>query len=283
MTQIKLAMFILSYSLFTSGCMRAKVTPPPSQLVDEVPVIEEVSEAEMAEISTTSESSQEEVMQQEEAVQEEEIQAEAISTEGILAALREKILKEIQQAGPEHNTTQPSSLQNNTEFDNILRQFQTGIQLLEDGRTEEGRLAFESLRDLYPDVSVFHINLGIAYKRLNRLSESINAYRHAVRLQGTYPEAYYNLAIILKDLGAFAEAEAAYLKTIALSPDFLDAHYNLAVLYDLYLDQAEAALRHYRRYTELKKETDEEMKIWMAGLEKRITTQSKADRGSNNE
>ncbi len=272
---MKLGILFVLLSIATAGCMKVKVAALP-EAPAALPVIEEVSEAEMAAISKDGENPADAFVPED--AEQEKIKLEEVSPEGILASLREKILKEIQQVEPKQNPLiQPASpFQNNTELNHILRQFQKGIQLLENGKTEEGRFAFEALRDLYPDVSVFHINLGIAYKRLNRLSEAIDAYRRAIRLQGAYPEAYYNLAIILKDLGAFAEAEAAYLKAIALSPNFLDAHYNLAVLYDLYLDRAGAALRHYKRYTELAKETNEEMLIWMASLEKRMAARSNA-------
>ncbi len=157
------------------------------------------------------------------------------------------------------------------ELDAVLLQFQKGIQLLEGGKAKEARLLFEALRDRYPEVSVIHNNLGVTYKRLNLLDEAAESYQKAIDLQGGgYTEAHYNLAIVFREQGAFRKAESVYKVVIALNPEFQDAHYNLAVLYDLYLDEAEEALQHYRKYMELIDGNHQEIELWVAALQKRI-------------
>ncbi|HIE64488.1 MAG: tetratricopeptide repeat protein [Nitrospira sp.] len=155
----------------------------------------------------------------------------------------------------------------------VLYQFQKGIQLLERGRSEEARFLFEELRERYPEVSVVHNNLGVTYKRLSLLQEATRSYQKAIDLQGGgYTEAHYNLAIIFREQGAFRKAEVIYLKVIALNPEFEDAHYNLAVLYDLYLDKPEEALQHYRKYMELVDGNHQEIELWVTALQKRLST-----------
>ena len=160
-------------------------------------------------------------------------------------------------------------------LDAVMHQFQKGIRFLEQDKTQKAKTLFETLRDDYPGVSVFYLNLGVAYKRLGRLEEAMHAYRQAISIAerspgGGYAEAYYNLGIVLREQGRFKDAEAAYLRAIAVDPDFQDAYFNLAVLYDLYLNEPVKAIRHYRKHMRLKAGPDEEIGIWIAALEKRI-------------
>ncbi len=155
-------------------------------------------------------------------------------------------------------------------LDAALLQFQQGIQFLEKGKIQEARTLFEGLRDTYPDVSVFHNNLGVTYKRLGLLQQAATSYQQAIEIHNSYPEAHYNLAIVLREQGEFRKAEQAYKTAISLSPDFRDAHYNLAVLYDLYLNEPVEAIRHYQTFLDLGGGGQEEIKIWIAGLQKRM-------------
>jgi tetratricopeptide (TPR) repeat protein len=155
-------------------------------------------------------------------------------------------------------------------LDEVLLKFQRGIQLLESGRVQESRALFEDLRNNNPNVSVFHNNLGVVYKRLGLLQQASESYQKAIEIHSGYPEPYYNLAIVLREKGEFQKAEEAYKKTISLAPDFRDAHYNLAVLYDLYLNNPVEAVQYYQNYLNLGGENQEEIRIWIAGLQKRM-------------
>lgn len=188
----------------------------------------------------------------------------------VLEEVRQEVKQEAIQEVSQEEKASPQDILEETKLDQVLHQFQKAILLLENGKTEEARRLFETLRDRHPDVSVFHNNLGIAYKHLGLKEEAVQAYRQAIALHGGYPEAHYNLAIVLRGQGAFREAESAYTKAIDLSPDFQDAHYNLAVLYDLYLNDPDKALVHYQHYMERVDGAHEEIKIWIAALEKRL-------------
>ncbi len=160
-------------------------------------------------------------------------------------------------------------------LDLVIQQFQRGIRFLAQDKVQKAKTLFETLRNDYPGVSVFHLNLGVVYKRLGRLEDAMHAYRQAISIaaqssSGDYAEAYYNLAIVLREQGLFKEAEAAYLRSLSINPDFQDAHFNLAVLYDLYLNEPTRGIHHYQRHLALKKEADEEINIWIAALEKRL-------------
>jgi len=160
-------------------------------------------------------------------------------------------------------------------LDAVIHQFQKGIRLLRQDKAKKAKTLFETLRNDHPGVSVFHLNLGVAYKRLGRLEDAMHAYRQAISIAqrnpgGGYAEAYYNLAIVLREQGRFKDAETAYLRAITIDPDFQDAYFNLAVLYDLYLNEPAKAIHHYRKHIALRQGTDEEIDIWIAALEKRL-------------
>ncbi len=163
----------------------------------------------------------------------------------------------------------------NPQLDRVIQRFQTGTRLLDKGEVDEARILFETLRDEYPEVSVFYLNLGVAYKRLERFEEAIQAYRQAISISDRnpndgYAEAHYNLGILLREQGDFKGAEAVYLRAIDLAPAFQDAHFNLAVLYDLYLNEPAKAVRHYQAHMALTTGVDEEVNIWISALQKRL-------------
>lgn len=163
-----------------------------------------------------------------------------------------------------------NSLSSHAQLDATLVQFKKGVQLLENGRTEEARLLFEGLRDVYPRMSIFHVNLGVTYKRLGLLPEAISSYQRALEIERDDAGIHYDLAIALREHGEFRKSEEAYKTALAISPDFMDAHYNLAVLYDLYLNEPAEAIRHYQRFLELGGGDPKEIQIWITALQKRM-------------
>ncbi len=152
----------------------------------------------------------------------------------------------------------------------VMIRFNDGIQALNQGKSEKAVSVFESLIAGYPDVSVFHHNLGVAYRKTGATEKAIKAYRYAAMLNRRYPESHYNLAIILRGQGKFGDAEKEYKTALDIYPEFKDAHYNLAVLYDLYLDKPAEAIRHYQDYVALGGTDQELIGIWIAGVRKRI-------------
>ena len=62
---------------------------------------------------------------------------------------------------------------------------------------------------------------------------------------------FNRLGIAYRQAGRFADARAAYEQAIAADPALADAECNLAILFDLYLDDPEAALPHFERYQAL--------------------------------
>ncbi len=89
-----------------------------------------------------------------------------------------------------------------------------------------------------------HMQLGLAYERINRFGDAARELRQAVALRGDMDEARYHLATVLAQTGPAQEAIDAFVAVLAEQPRHLGA---LSALADLYeevgqLQKAEAAL-----------------------------------------
>ena len=70
-----------------------------------------------------------------------------------------------------------------------------------------------------PDYASVYYNMGIAFKKQNKLEEAIEAYNKALDIKPDYAEAYYNMGIVLQDQGKLEEAIEAYKKVLKIKPD----------------------------------------------------------------
>ncbi|CAD7779150.1 MAG: Tetratricopeptide repeat protein [Candidatus Methanoperedenaceae archaeon GB37] len=71
-------------------------------------------------------------------------------------------------------------------------------------------------------------NLGVAYNKIDKLNEAIEAYKKAIKIKPDMHEAWCNLGVAYDDLGKFNEAIKAYKKAIEIKPDYPYACANLA-------------------------------------------------------
>jgi protein O-GlcNAc transferase len=102
----------------------------------------------------------------------------------------------------------------------------------------------EAAAQKQPQVPEFHVNLGNALKRCERVEEAVAAYREALRLRPDFAEAAANLGLLLAHLQRGGEALGFLQNAVAGRPNLLEARLCLARL----LDQqgaVEAALKHY--------------------------------------
>ena len=120
-----------------------------------------------------------------------------------------------------------------------------GVVFRQMGRLGESLAPLQSAVKLSPQDAEAHNNLGNTLRDLDRLNEAEASYRQAIALKLDYTQAYNNLGVTLQELGRFDEAEASYRQAIALEPDYAKAHSNLgAMLQELgNLDEAEASYR----------------------------------------
>lgn len=129
--------------------------------------------------------------------------------------------------------------------------FLKGSKLYGEQKYAEAAAALEEAVGMSQDNWGYYLNLGLAYKKLDRKDEALAAFRKAIELN---PESY----VANKELGealakgdAFGDAKAYYQKAVELSPDDPDAHFNLGACLTNTGEQ-DAALEHFRKTTELK-------------------------------
>jgi Flp pilus assembly protein TadD len=131
------------------------------------------------------------------------------------------------------------------------KSFLKGNKLYAEQKYAEAAAAYEEAVGMSRTNWGYFLNLGLAYKKLDKKDESIAALRKAVELS---PESYS----VNKELGealakdsAFDEAKKYYQKAVDLSPDDPDAHYNLGACLTNTGEQ-DAALEHFLKTAALK-------------------------------
>jgi len=131
------------------------------------------------------------------------------------------------------------------------RIFLRGNKLYAELKYVEAAAAYQDAIKLTPTNWGYHLNLGLAYKKMDKREEALAAFREAARIAPESFSANKELGEALAKSGTFEEAKAHYLKAVDLSPDDPDAHYNLGACL-LNTGEQETALGHFQKTVELK-------------------------------
>lgn len=146
--------------------------------------------------------------------------------------------------------------------------FDAALRLLEDGESDEGIERLLEVTEAAPQLVAGHLNLGIAYGRIEDWENAEGSLRRALELSPRHPAAHNELGIVLRRQGRFDEARASYERALDIAPEFHFARRNLAILCELFLSDSACALEHYERYAQAVPE-DETVTIWIADLRNR--------------
>ena len=147
--------------------------------------------------------------------------------------------------------------------------FESAVSLLEREDYEGGIALLLEVTEAAPQLTVAHIDLGIAYGRLNDLERAEASIKRALELNPRHPVAHNELGILHRKAGRFKKARKSYEKALAAYPDFHFARRNLAILCDVYLSDINCALEHYELYTQAAPD-DEAAAMWTADLRNRV-------------
>jgi Flp pilus assembly protein TadD len=146
--------------------------------------------------------------------------------------------------------------------------FDNAVRLLEQEDYDGGIALLLAVTEAAPQVTAAHIDLGIAYGRVNDLERAEASMKRALELNPRHPVAHNELGILYRRSGRFGKARKSYEKALDAYPDFHFARRNLAILCDVYLSDVKCALEHYELYTKAVPE-DGAAAMWKADLRNR--------------
>lgn len=99
------------------------------------------------------------------------------------------------------------------------------------GSYSDATVAFQQAIKLKPDYIDAWNNLGWACSQSGRFAEAVGAFQQLIKLTPNDPQIWSNLGGAQAGQGHEADAIAAYQMAIQLKPDYADAHFNLGAAY----------------------------------------------------
>jgi len=94
--------------------------------------------------------------------------------------------------------------------------------------------------------AAWHCDLGLTYRRLDRLDEAVSCYERAVTLQPDFLTAHLNLGEGLRALKRFDEAILSFARVLELQPGSAEAHCSLAAVF-ISMDRLDEAVARCER------------------------------------
>lgn len=99
------------------------------------------------------------------------------------------------------------------------KEFQAGVAAFSSGNFALAATQFETAIAQAPTVAALHVNLALAYVRLNRLTDAVTSLERAAALAPHDPAIHYQLGSAYVDIRAYDKAAAALAHGLAGKPD----------------------------------------------------------------
>jgi len=147
----------------------------------------------------------------------------------------------------------------------IRSDFAKTNRALEEGEVDRGIELLTQIAESSPELAAVHINLGIAYQRVDDFEHAEASLLEALALNSRHPVAHNELGIVYRRTGRFDESRKSYEAALELQPSFHFARKNLAILCDLFVSDVQCALKHYELYRAAVPD-DKNVEIWIADL-----------------
>lgn len=150
-----------------------------------------------------------------------------------------------------------------------MPEYGRALMAMRNGELEQALVMLQSLHTSYPQLSGPLVNQGRIYWQQEKYDEASDALNKALEINSQNPYAHNLLGLVMREQGKFDEARQHYLQAVQLDPKYARAHFNLGVLAELYLQDLNLALDHFRAYQGLQKTPDNTVANWIADLERR--------------
>lgn len=146
--------------------------------------------------------------------------------------------------------------------------FERASAMIKEGNYQKSVELLEKVIARSPALTAPHINIAIAYNRMNKTEQAEQHLKTALEAIPAHPVASNEYGLLLRKAGRFAEARAVYEKSLALFPEYHPLEKNLAILCDLYLKDLVCAQEHYEAYSKAMPK-DKQVRLWIADLQTR--------------
>lgn len=125
-----------------------------------------------------------------------------------------------------------------------IREFKTALQIHDDAQGNDDLGAALQGLGKYDEAILYHkkaiamnpgylsyYNLGIAYGKLGRINDAIEAFKNCVHLKSDFAEGFFNLGVAYFQLSDWKDAIENLKQTVQINPEHTKAHYALALAY----------------------------------------------------
>ena len=125
-----------------------------------------------------------------------------------------------------------------------VREFKTALQLHDDAEANDDLGAALQGLGKYDEAILYHkkaiamnpgylnyYNLGIAYGKLGRMKQAIEAFKNCVHLKPDFAEGFFNLGVAYFQLSQWKDAIENLQSAVQINPAHAKAHYALALSY----------------------------------------------------
>lgn len=129
--------------------------------------------------------------------------------------------------------------------------FNEALALMNDNNYEDAAALLEKINAQNNRLAGVHANLGIAYGKLNQYGKAKSALETAVGLNPNSPEILNEMAIAYRNSGEYIASKEVYQKILKKYPKSGQSHLNLGILCDIYMNDIDCALKHYKEYEAL--------------------------------
>lgn len=148
--------------------------------------------------------------------------------------------------------------------------FEQANALIKDAKYDKAIELLEKVIAQAPKLTAPHINLAMAYERVNKPELAEQHLKKAIELIPGHPVASNEYGLLLRKQGRFDESRKVYEQALFVFPEYYPLHKNLGILCDLYLKDQACAVIHYEAYEKASQPRDPKVKMWIADLRSRL-------------